>query len=64
MLTVLSPAKKLKAEAPTSPLEVTRPRLDEDTRALATVAKKQSAAKLAKLMHISDNLAELNAERF
>ena len=64
MLTVLSPAKKLKAEAPASPLEVTRPRLDEDTRALAKVAKKQSATALSKLMKISDNLAELNVERF
>jgi len=64
MLTVLSPAKKLKAEAPSPTLEVTRPRLDTDTRALAKVAKKQSAADLGRLMHISDNLAQLNAERF
>lgn len=64
MLTVLSPAKKLKAEAPAAPLDVTRPRLDEDTRTLAKVAKKQSAADLSKLMHISDNLAQLNVERF
>ena len=64
MLTVLSPAKKLKAQAPSSPLDITRPRLAEDARALAKVAKTQSAADLARLMHISDNLAQLNAERF
>ena len=64
MLTVLSPAKKLKAEVATPTLEVTRPRLEEDTRALARVAKKQSAGDLARLMKISDKLAELNVERF
>ncbi len=69
MITLLSPAKKLKADAPDPSrigpsLEVTRPRLEEDTRAIATVAKKQSAAQLGKLMKISDKLADLNAERF
>jgi cytoplasmic iron level regulating protein YaaA (DUF328/UPF0246 family) len=64
MLTVLSPAKKLRTDAPLPALEVTRPRLDDDTRALAKVAKTQSAADLSKLMKISDNLAELNVERF
>ncbi len=64
MITLLSPAKKLNFDAPTTSLEATRPRLEEDTRAIATVAKKQSAADLKRLMKISDNLAELNAERF
>ncbi len=64
MITVLSPAKKLKAEVETPTLEVTRPRLDEETRALAKVAKKQKAADLSRLMKISDKLADLNVERF
>ncbi|MEO0463041.1 MAG: peroxide stress protein YaaA [Pseudomonadota bacterium] len=64
MITVLSPAKKLKAEVETSTLDITKPRLEGDTRDLAKVAKKQSAADLARLMKISDNLAELNVERF
>ena len=64
MLTVLSPAKKLKAEVETPTLDVSRPRLEEDTRDLAKVAKKQSASDLSRLMKISDNLAELNVERF
>lgn len=64
MLTLLSPAKKLNFDPVSPPLEITRPRLEEDTRAIATVAKKQSAASLKRLMHISDTLAELNAERF
>ncbi len=64
MITLLSPAKKLNLNAPGPALEITRPRLVDDTREIAIVAKKQSAKSLAKLMSISDNLAELNAERF
>ena len=64
MITVLSPAKKLKPDVGEFPLDATRPRLDADMRAIAKVAKKQSAADLKRLMGISDNLAELNAERF
>lgn len=64
MITLLSPAKKLKFETGETALEVTRPRLDTDMRAIAKVAKKQSAADLKRLMGISDNLAELNADRF
>jgi len=64
MITVLSPAKKLKAEVETPALDITSPRLTDDTRALAKVAKKQKAADLSRLMKISDNLAELNVERF
>jgi len=42
----------------------TQPRLTKDTRALAKVAKTQTTADLKRLMHISDNLADLNFERF
>ncbi|MEM7780814.1 MAG: peroxide stress protein YaaA [Pseudomonadota bacterium] len=64
MITLLSPAKKLNFDSAETTLEITRPRLDADTREIATVAKRQSAADLKRLMKISDNLAELNAERF
>ena len=64
MITLLSPAKKLNFDPLGTQLEITQPRLAGDTRAIAGVAKKQSAASLKKLMHISDKLAELNAERF
>ncbi len=64
MITLLSPAKKLNFDAPETSLDITRPQLDADTREIAQVAKQQSAADLKRLMHISDNLAELNAERF
>ncbi|MXP10248.1 peroxide stress protein YaaA [Pseudoblastomonas halimionae] len=64
MITLLSPAKKLNLDPAETGLEITRPRLAEDTRAIAAVAKEQSAADLKRLMRISDKLAELNAERF
>lgn len=64
MLTLLSPAKKLNLDPVQTGVEVTQPRLSSDINELATVAKKLKAADLKKLMHISDNLAELNAERF
>ena len=64
MITLLSPAKKLNFDPVTTQLEATTPLLKADTLELAKVAKKQSADDLKKLMHISDNLANLNAERF
>ncbi len=64
MLTLLSPAKKLNFDPANTLLDETLPLLISDTKELAKVAKKQSAADLKKLMHLSDNLAELNAQRF
>jgi len=64
MLTLLSPAKKLDFDPATTSLDPTQPVLLSDTKDIARTAKKQSAADLKRLMHISDALAELNAERF
>ena len=64
MLTLLSPAKKLNMAPVGTTVAVTKPRLSDDTRELATVAKTQSSADLKRLMHISDALAEMNYERF
>jgi len=64
MLTLLSPAKKLNFDPAATSLAVTEPLLAKDTAELAKVAKTQSAEDLKRLMHISDNLANLNAERF
>lgn len=69
MLTLLSPAKKLNFDplpfdVTDSALAITKPRLEKDTLEIAKVAKKQSADDLKRLMHISDKLAELNADRF
>ena len=64
MLTLLSPAKKMDM-APVEPgVPVTQPVLLDDMNELATVAKTQSAEDLKRLMHISDNLATMNFERF
>ena len=64
MLTLLSPAKKLNYDPASTRLEATQPRLTKETKALAKVAKTQTADDLKCLMHISDNLAQLNAKRF
>ncbi|MEL0020460.1 MAG: peroxide stress protein YaaA [Rickettsiales bacterium] len=64
MLTLLSPAKKLNMVPVETAVPITQPRLRDDTKELATVAKTQTAADLKRLMHISDNLATMNFERF
>jgi uncharacterized protein len=65
MLTVISPAKRLD-ETATLPdgLTPTRPDFGDEAALLAKVARKLSAAKLRKLMDISQPLAELNVTRF
>ncbi|MBT8410266.1 MAG: peroxide stress protein YaaA [Octadecabacter sp.] len=62
MLTVISPAKRL--DWSEREMEMTAPVFQEDANALARVAKRLSQQDLAKLMHISDDLAKLNADRF
>ena len=64
MITLLSPAKKLDFDPADPQIQATAPRLSKDITELAKVAKAQSADDLKRLMHISDNLAQLNAERF
>lgn len=63
MLILISPAKTL--DYSTSPIqEFTQPDFTSDVKALVSVMKKKSATDIAKLMHISDNLANLNEERY
>ena len=64
MLTVLSPAKKLDLEPVDTPGVVSEPSLTNHTATLARAAKKLSVSELQDLMKLSDNLAELNFERF
>jgi cytoplasmic iron level regulating protein YaaA (DUF328/UPF0246 family) len=64
MLTLLSPAKKMNMTPAETGVPITHPRLGDDTLELATVAKTQTAEDLKRLMHISDNLAIMNFERF
>ena len=64
MLVVLSPAKKLDETSPLVTDVTTQPALLPDTLALMQTARGLSRGELKSLMHISDNLAELNFQRF
>ncbi len=64
MLAVISPAKTLDYQRPLPPLAPTQPRLGEEAARLAAAAAKLSRKRLGELMHISDSLASLNADRF
>ncbi len=63
MLAVLSPAKKLDWTAPV-PEGATLPAFQDDANTLAEVARDLSVGDLRRLMHISDDLARLNHDRF
>ena len=62
MLVVTSPAKKL--DWSDRAVEMTFPALHDQAVALAEVARDLSVADLMKLMHISQDLAKLNHDRF
>lgn len=64
MLMVISPAKTLDFESPLATTRFTQPALLDDSQTLIDVARKLSPADISSLMHISDKLAVLNAERF
>ncbi len=64
MLVLLSPAKNLNFDPPTVDVEYTQPELMKETKALITHAKELSAGDLKRMMKISDDLAQLNYERF
>lgn len=64
MLMLLSPAKMMDFEpAPDAP-KATKPALTKDIAEIASVAKKLRKSDVKKLMGISDDLADLNYERF
>lgn len=64
MLVLLSPAKSLDFDTPTTHLPHSAPRLSEDTQVLAERARALTPADLKRLMSISDKLADLNHARF
>lgn len=64
MLAILSPAKTLDYHSPIPPIAPTEPRLQAETERLVAGASRLGARKLSALMHISDKLATLNAERY
>ncbi|MCM2562580.1 peroxide stress protein YaaA [Lutimaribacter sp. EGI FJ00015] len=63
MFVVVSPAKKLDM-SPVEGVSATTPEFSAAAQELAGVARGLSVGDLQKLMHISENLAKLNAERF
>lgn len=64
MLAVISPAKTLDLHTPVPPVAVTQPAFLDRATPLAEAAAKLSPARLGRLMHISDKLAQLTAGRF
>ena len=64
MLILLSPAKNLDFDPADPSVPVTEPRLTTQTRQLAAVTRKLKASDLTALMAISEQLADLNRERF
>jgi cytoplasmic iron level regulating protein YaaA (DUF328/UPF0246 family) len=64
MLAVVSPAKKLDFETDAPEMSVSQPAFLDDTQELIDVARKKSRSDLMKLMGISENLADLNYQRF
>ncbi|MEQ9348234.1 MAG: peroxide stress protein YaaA [Thalassospira sp.] len=64
MLAVVSPAKKLDFETDVPEMAVSQPGFLDDTEELIEVARKKSRGDLMKLMGISENLADLNYQRF
>lgn len=64
MLAVLSPAKKLNFDEKPLGLIETHPEFQADANRLVQIAKKLSVSDLRGLMKISEDLAQLNKERF
>jgi uncharacterized protein len=63
MLILISPAKTLDYSQPDFK-EFTNTDFQSETQALVRVMKKKSAKEIAELMDVSDNLADLNKERY
>lgn len=64
MLLLLSPAKSLDYSTPIPDVEPTVPRFADEALSTAEAASRLGPKKLAKLMSISDKLAQLNADRY
>ncbi len=64
MLTVISPAKTLDFETPALTNEFTQPEHLRQSRQLIRRLRKFSAEELSQLMGVSNNIADLNVDRF
>ncbi|MEM8691393.1 MAG: peroxide stress protein YaaA [Pseudomonadota bacterium] len=62
MLVVISPAKRLDWDA--RDVEMTTPAMQDDAMRLVKTARNLTLGDLKKLMHLSDDLARLNRDRF
>lgn len=63
MLILISPAKTLDYSEPNFKVS-SQPDFQSETKALISIMKKKSAQDIADLMNVSENLAQLNEERF
>nr|WP_298965085.1 peroxide stress protein YaaA [uncultured Halomonas sp.] len=64
MLSVISPAKTLDFETPSTTKQVTQPAFLEQSQVLIDILRDYSPQQISELMGISDKLAGLNAARF
>jgi cytoplasmic iron level regulating protein YaaA (DUF328/UPF0246 family) len=64
LLAVISPAKTLDFETDSPVTESTEYRFPEDAQSLVDLLKTQSVKDIQKLMKLSENLAELNVQRY
>jgi cytoplasmic iron level regulating protein YaaA (DUF328/UPF0246 family) len=64
MLVVISPAKNLDYDTPSTTDSFTQPDMLDDAKTLIKHCRKLSPAKIGSLMKISDKLAGLNADRY
>lgn len=64
MIVLLSPAKSLDFSASGLDVKATKPAFPERTAHIARAAKKLTRPKIKKLMKLSDDLADLNYQRF
>ena len=64
MIATLSPAKTLDYESSAPPVAATGPRFADEAALLAKSAANLTQKRLRELMHISADLAKLNADRF
>jgi len=64
MLTVISPAKTLDFDTPTETNAFTQPIHLTQSRKLVRRMRQLSGQELSKLMHVSENIADLNQQRF
>ncbi|QDH77815.1 peroxide stress protein YaaA [Echinicola soli] len=63
MIALISPAKTLDMSTTDIPL-ATQPDFKTDIKALVSIMKKKSAGDIKQLMKVSDNIAQLNEERY